>query len=59
MGGQATKGWDHFYGDVDPSRHHVKILIGQLSRTRFGEKVKKWGREKFIFHAIIPALYPF
>ena len=23
------------------------------------EMVKKWGREKFIFHAIIPALYPF
>ena len=28
--GQATKGWDHFYGGVDPSRPHVKILIWQL-----------------------------
>ena len=29
-GGQAAKGWDHFYGGVDPSRHQVKIFIWQL-----------------------------
>ena len=29
-GWQATKGWDHFYGVVDPSRQHVTILIWQL-----------------------------
>ena len=28
--GQATKGWDNFYDGVDPSRHHVKILIWKL-----------------------------
>ena len=27
--------------------------------TRLDEMVKKWDREMFIFHAIIPALYPF
>ena len=29
-GGQATKGWDHFYGEGDPSRHHVMLLIWEL-----------------------------
>ena len=47
--------------EVDPSRHDVKILIkdGNCRRARLDEMVKKWGREKFIFHAIIPAPYPF
>ena len=29
-GEQATKGWDHYMGEVDPSRYHVKTLIWQL-----------------------------
>ena len=29
-GGQANKGWGHFMGEVDPSRHYVKILIWEL-----------------------------
>ena len=27
--------------------------------ARLDEMVEKWGREMFIFHAIIPALCPF
>ena len=39
-------------GEVDPSSHHVKILIWQ-------KMVQEWGREMFIFHTIIPTVYPF
>ena len=46
-------------GEVDPSRDHLQILIWQLQEARLDEIVKRWGREMFIFHANIPALYPF
>ena len=40
-------------GEVDPSRHHVKILIWQYEEgVRLNEMVKKWGRENFVFHEI-------
>ena len=29
-GEQAKKRWERFFEKVDPSRHHVKILTGQL-----------------------------
>ena len=44
--------------EVDPSRHHVKILIW-LGWSRLDGMVKKCGREMFILHVIIPTLYPF
>ena len=44
-----------FMEEFDPSRHHVKILFGNCRRARLDEMVKKWGREMFIFHGIIPA----
>ena len=52
---QATKGWNHFYGVVHPSRKHLKNggVLGWM-------KWLKNGAEKaFIFHAVIPTLYPF
>ena len=44
--------------EVDPSRHHVKILIW-LGWSRLDGMVKNGGREVFILHVIIPTLYPF
>ena len=45
-------------GQVDLSRHYVKILIRQLEGVALlqwmNEMVTKWSKEKFIFHAIIP-----
>ena len=55
MGGNPQRDGTIFMREVDPSRHHVKIL----GWVRLDEMVKKWGRETFIFHANIPALYPF
>ena len=44
-GGQATKcDGTIFMGEVDHSRHHVKILIANCRRARLDEMVKKWGR---------------
>ena len=31
--GQPTMGWDYSYGEVDHSRHHVKILVWQLEES--------------------------
>ena len=53
MGAKQQRGGTIFL-EVDPSRHRVKILIWRLS----DKMIKKWDREIFIFHAIIPALYP-
>ena len=58
MGGKPQRDETIFMEEVDPSRHHVKIYFGNCRRARLDEMVKKWGREMFIFHAIIPALYP-
>ena len=33
--------------------------FGNWRRARLAEMIKKWCTEKFIFHVIIPALYPF
>ena len=43
-------------GEVLASRHHVDLTIG--GGLGWMKWLKKWDREKFIFHAIIPALYP-
>ena len=51
-GGQATKGWDHFYGESWPLKTPCKDF-------NLDEMAKKGGREMSIFHAIIPALYTF
>ena len=66
IGGKLQRDETIFMGEVDPSRHHVKVLIWQLeeassnlTRAKLNKTVQKWCREKFIFHAIIPALYPF
>ena len=55
-GRQFTKGWDHFYGRSFGLKTPCKF--DNRRRARLDEMVKKWDREKFIFHAIIPALYP-
>ena len=64
-GGEKQRDQTIFMGEVDPSRHHVKFFEGHnwraidnWRRARLDKMVKKWGRKKFIFHAIIPALYP-
>ena len=45
-------------GEVEPSRHHVSILIGQLEGGLSWMKwSKKWGRGKFIFHATMSCNY--
>ena len=31
-GEQAKKRWERFFGEVNPSRHHVKILTGELEK---------------------------
>ena len=59
MEGKAQRDGTNFMGEVDPSRHLVKILIRKLEWAKLDEMVKTWGRQKFIFHAIIPAVYPF
>ena len=59
MGGKPQRYGTVFMGEVDPSRDHLQILIWQLQEARLDEIVKRWGREMFIFHATIPALYPF
>ena len=48
-----------FMGGVETLRHHVNILIWQLEEVRLDKMVKKWGIERFIFYAIILALYLF
>ena len=56
--GQVTKGWDHFYGGSWPLKTPCKdfnlAVVGGLGWMKW----LKMDREKFIFHAIIPALYP-
>ena len=59
MGCKPQKDGTIFVGEVDSSRHHVKILIWQLYEARLDEMVNKWGREMFIFHAIVPTLNSF
>ena len=48
-----------FTGEVDPQETKSRFTFGNCRSARLHEMVKKWGREMFIFHAIIPALYPF
>ena len=45
--GKSQRDGTIFMGGVDPSRHHVKVLIWQLEGARLDEMVKKWGRERF------------
>ena len=54
-GGQATKGWDHFYGESWP----LKILCKDFNLATVGRLGwMKWLKNgAFIFHAIIPKLY--
>ena len=42
-------------GGVDPSRHHEKIG-GGLGWMKW---LKNGARKAFIFHAVVPTLYPF
>ena len=58
-GGKPQRDGIMFMGEVEPPRQHVKILSRQLEKAKLDEMVKKEGREKFIFHAIIPAIYLF
>ena len=60
-GRQVTKGWHHFYGGSWSLKIPCKNLVRAIDcwRARLDEMLKKWDREMFIFHAIIPALYPF
>ena len=53
--GASYKEWGHFYGGGWPlktSCKDFKLTVGGGLGL-----IKKWSREKFIFHAIIPALY--
>ena len=48
MGGKPQRDGTNFMGEVDPSRHHVKILIRKLEGAKLDVMVKTWGRQKFI-----------
>ena len=53
--GASCKEWDNFYGGGWPLKTPCKVF--KLTVGGGLGLMKKWGREKFIFHAIIPALY--
>ena len=59
-GGQATKGWELFLlGKLTRQNPMQRFYFSNWRRARFDEMVKKWGKENFMFYAIVPALYPF
>ena len=59
MGGQPQRDSTIFMEEVDPQETKSRFSFGNCRSARLDKMVKKWGREIIIFHAIIPALYPF